>query len=57
VLGEACCSSEKPATLHGDLSTLLSDYDVNAAVASVKVYAVKPAAAPGKTCCGPSCCL
>ncbi len=51
---EACCSTDRPATLHEDLATLLSNYDVNAAAASVKVYAVKPAAA--KSCCGPSCC-
>jgi len=56
----ACCSpamaSELPeaATLHEDLSSLLSAYDVNQAAASVKVYALKPAAtAP---CCGPTCC-
>ena len=53
---ESCCSTDKPATLHQDLATLLSDYDVNAAAASVKVYAVKPAAAIAKTCCGPTCC-
>jgi arsenite methyltransferase len=56
VLADACCSTEKATTLHEDLATLLSDYDVNAAAASVKVYAVRPAAATGKTCCGPSCC-
>jgi arsenite methyltransferase len=56
----ACCSpamtSELPetTTLHEDLSSLLSMYDVNQAAASVKVYALKPAAtAP---CCGPTCC-
>jgi arsenite methyltransferase len=58
---DACCSpkSDSP-TLHAELSELLSKYDVNAAAASVKVYAIKPkvgapdlAAAP---CCGPSCC-
>jgi arsenite methyltransferase len=32
--------------LHEDLASLLSQYDVNAAAASVKVYAIKPAAAP-----------
>jgi SAM-dependent methyltransferase len=57
VLAESCCSTDKPASLHQDLATLLSDYDVNAATASVKVYAVKPAAATDKACCGPSCCL
>ena len=55
-VAEACCSTERPATLHEDLATLLSDYDVNAAAASVKVYAVKPAAATADTCCGPTCC-
>ena len=53
---ESCCSTDKPASLHQDLAALLSDYDVNAAAASVKVYAVKPAAAIAKTCCGPTSC-
>jgi arsenite methyltransferase len=35
----SCCS---PASLHEDLAELLSQTDVNAAAASVKVYAVKP---------------
>ena len=56
VIPESCCSTDKPATLHQELATLLSDYDVNAAAASVKVYAVKPATSPSKTCCEPSCC-
>jgi arsenite methyltransferase len=38
VLGDSCCS---PASLHHDLAELLSQYDVNAAAASVKIYAVK----------------
>jgi SAM-dependent methyltransferase len=46
----ACCS---PASLHADLGSLLSTYDVNAAAASVKVYALKPASG---SCCGPDCC-
>jgi SAM-dependent methyltransferase len=50
----ACCASVPDATtLHADLSALLSTYDVNAAAASVKVYAIKPAA---KSCCGSTCC-
>lgn len=48
----SCCSSGAPS-VHDDLSKLLSEYDVNAAAASVKVYALKPEA---KSCCGPSCC-
>jgi arsenite methyltransferase len=57
VLADACCSTGAPtaASLHEDLTKLLSEYDVNAAAASVKVYAVKPAAAK-KDCCGPTCC-
>jgi hypothetical protein len=57
VLADACCSADapKPASLHEDLSKLLSEYDVNASAASVKVYAVKPAA--NKNCCGPNCCV
>jgi arsenite methyltransferase len=56
---ETSCCSPAPATdstLHDDLKTLLADYDVNAAAASVKVYALKPSAAPAKSCCGPNCC-
>jgi len=52
----SCCSTQKPESLHQDLATLLSDCDVNAAAASVKVYAVKPAVANAKECCGPTCC-
>jgi SAM-dependent methyltransferase len=43
VLEEACCTPEATeASLHEELTTLLSQYDVNEAAASVKVYAVKP---------------
>jgi SAM-dependent methyltransferase len=58
MLAGACCSTETaPAgSLHRDLTTLLSEYDVNAAAASVKVYAVKPSAINQATCCGPTCC-
>jgi arsenite methyltransferase len=58
---EVCCSTtpESP-NLHAELSDLLSKYDVNAAAASVKVYAIKPKAetsdAPPAPCCGPNCC-
>jgi len=57
VLADACCLIDvpTPASLHKDLMKLLSEYDVNAAAASVKVYAVKPATAQ-KGCCGPTCC-
>jgi arsenite methyltransferase len=56
----ACCSPTmtpdlpEGATLHKDLSCLLSTYDVNQAAASVTVYALKSAAA--QKCCGPTCC-
>jgi SAM-dependent methyltransferase len=55
VMEESCCSPSSSTTdaLHDELKTLLSHFDVNAAAASVKVYAVKPAA---KSCCGPTCC-
>jgi arsenite methyltransferase len=47
-----CCG-----TVHSDLSGLLATYDVNAAAASVKVYAVKPSSvATQAPCCGPACC-
>lgn len=61
--GGSCCtpaSDAHSATLHEELSDLLSKYDVNAAAASVKVYAIKPkAGASGKAatpCCAPGCC-
>lgn len=60
--GGSCCAAPANAdpTLHGELTELLSRYDVNAAAASVKVYAVKPktesAIEASAACCGPSCC-
>jgi arsenite methyltransferase len=43
VIEEACCTPASSApSLHEELTTLLSQYDVNAAAASVKVYAIKP---------------
>ena len=47
VIGEACCTPAASAspTLHEELTTLLSQYDVNEAAASVKVYAIKPKSA------------
>ena len=44
--GSSCCPPPDTVsdTLHGELADLLSRYDVNAAAASVKVYAVKPKA-------------
>jgi len=35
--------------LHEELTTLLSQYDINAAAASVKVYAVKPGDSKAKS--------
>src|ERR1700735_2372009 len=52
VPAESCCSTHKPESLDQDQATLLSNYDVNAAAASVKVYAVKPAVTKPKECCG-----
>jgi SAM-dependent methyltransferase len=52
IVESSCCRPAQPA-VHDDLKKLLSEYDVNAAAASVKVYALKPAA---KSCCGPACC-
>jgi hypothetical protein len=44
----------------GGDSGLLSKYDVNAAAASVKVYAIKPkikfADSTAAPCCAPGCC-
>jgi arsenite methyltransferase len=42
VLEQSCCAPAPSTTLHAELSTLLAQYDVNAAAASVKVYAIKP---------------
>jgi SAM-dependent methyltransferase len=58
VMPAACCGpvpSVSP-TLHEELTALLSQHDINAAAASVKVYAVKPGVAAAKSCCGPNCC-
>ena len=63
-MAESSCCSPAPdtgsATLHAELSDLLSKYDVNAAAASVKVYAIKPksgtAGTPAEPCCAPGCC-
>jgi arsenite methyltransferase len=61
--GSSCCSPAPDtgaATLHAELSDLLSKYDVNAAAASIKVYAIKPksgtASTPAAPCCAPGCC-
>jgi SAM-dependent methyltransferase len=43
VVGDACCTpAVTEPSLHEDLTALLAQYDVNAAAASVKVYAIKP---------------
>jgi SAM-dependent methyltransferase len=54
----ACCTASPSAgsSVHEDLAELLSKYDVNAAAASVKVYAIKPAVSAEMNCCGPNCC-
>jgi arsenite methyltransferase len=54
----ACCSPttvsiSATSSVHADLGSLLSTYDVNSAAASVKVYALKPAST---SCCRPECC-
>ena len=42
---QPCCTpAAAEPSLHDDLTTLLAQYDVNDAAASVKVYALKPAA-------------
>ena len=48
----SCCGSTEPS-VHDDLNNLLSEYDVNAAASSVKVYALKP---ESNNCCNSSCC-
>ena len=56
--GEACCSSasDTAASLHTELTELLTQHDLNAAAASVKVYAIKPKTAASAPCCDPTCC-
>jgi arsenite methyltransferase len=54
--GSCCSPAPTDLTLHAELAELLSKYDVNAAAASVKVYAIKPKADGAKSCCGPHCC-
>jgi SAM-dependent methyltransferase len=57
VIGGSCCTSAPTEpSLHEDLTALFSQYDVNAAAASVKVYAIKPRTRDSKGCCGPTCC-
>jgi arsenite methyltransferase len=55
-----CCApaASGQASIHEELTELLSKYDVNSAAASVKVYAIKPkgADATSAACCGPGCC-
>jgi arsenite methyltransferase len=48
-----CCAPSPGLTVHEELASLLAMFDINAATASVKVYAVKPQV---KLCCGPTCC-
>ena len=55
--GVCCAPAPSPSpSLHDDLTMLLSQHDINAAAASVKVYAIKPQIATSKVCCGPTCC-
>ena len=58
VIEAPCCSPASGASdsLHDELKTLLAQYDVNAAAASVKVYAIKPQAKTSKSCFAPTCC-
>jgi arsenite methyltransferase len=57
VIEATCCTpTASEPSLHQELNTLLSQYDVNTAAASVKVYAVKPVKTAQMACCGPTCC-
>jgi arsenite methyltransferase len=58
IVESGCCSPApgEPASLHDELRSLLAQYDMNEAAASVKVYAVKPQTASAQPCCGPACC-
>ncbi len=52
---KAACCAPVPS-LHDELTSLLSQHDINAAAASVKVYAIKPRSKDSTACCGPTCC-
>ncbi len=56
--GESCCAPgpDTSSSLHTELTELLTTHDINAAAASVKVYAIKPKTTKSAPCCGPSCC-
>jgi SAM-dependent methyltransferase len=54
--GSCCTPAPSEPSLHEDLTALLSQYDVNAVAASVKVYAIKPQTRDSKTCCDLTCC-
>lgn len=56
--GESCCTpaSDTAASLHTELTDLLTQHDLNSAAASVKVYAIKPKTAASASCCDPTCC-
>jgi SAM-dependent methyltransferase len=56
IAGSCCTPASSEPSLHEDLTALLLQYDVNAAAASVKVYAIKPQTRDSKACCGPACC-
>lgn len=58
IIEGACCTPAPTASgsSHEELTSLLSQYDINAAAASVKVYAVKPGDSKALSCCGPTCC-
>jgi arsenite methyltransferase len=56
IAGSCCTPASSEPSLHEDLTALLSQYDVNTAAASVKVYAIKPQTRDSKACCGPTCC-
>jgi SAM-dependent methyltransferase len=55
--GACCTPAATEPSLHEDLAALLSQHDVNAAAASVKVYAIKPTTASARPCCAPECCV
>jgi arsenite methyltransferase len=52
-IAQTSCCTPAVSSVHDDLRHLLSNFDINAAAASVKVYALKPQT---KDCCSPTCC-
>jgi arsenite methyltransferase len=59
--GSCCPTQSDGGSIHKELSDLLTQFEVNSAAASVKVFAIKPSAvvanpSAAAPCCKPGCC-